>query len=286
MRLLLAILPVPALLLACAGPALAQQKLPDRIESPVLFFPADVEAAERQAKEGEIFLTIPFRWAFSGKLDRDVEVVAGEHRATLRAGELLPKVLIPAPGKTNEGRFLFCTRNKVIEDRKGAAPLAALVDSLRDSLRDAQFCVEDTDADGKVDRGVVFGKSKTEIVGESFAPATVTDFANEIIPGGGDRVDIKLDAVGKKRSRLLVNVWQNGDPRPFSEMQSGRFSAEVFPSIEHKTSFPAATTVFGVRISVLGVEPAANTATLGWRPLAGRREFVIIPRVTNVYTTF
>jgi hypothetical protein len=57
-------------------------------------------------------------------------VVAGEHRAMLNAGELLPKVLIPAPGKTNEGRFLFCTRNKVIEDRKGAAPLAALVDSL------------------------------------------------------------------------------------------------------------------------------------------------------------
>jgi hypothetical protein len=185
LRPLLSTFSVPALLLACGGAALAQQKLPDRIESPVLFFPADVEAAERQAKEGEIFLTIPFRWAFSGKLDRDVEVVAGEHRATLRAGELLPKVLIPAPGKTNEGRFLFCTRNKVIEDRKGAAPLAALVDSLRDSLRDAQFCVEDTDADGKVDRGVVFGKSKTEIVGESFAPATVTDFANEIIPGAG-----------------------------------------------------------------------------------------------------
>lgn len=261
---------------------MAQQNLPDRIESPVLFFPADVEAVERKATEGEIFLTIPLRWAFSGKLDRDVEVVAGEHRATLRAGELLPKVLIPAPGKTNEGRFLFCTRNKVIEERKGAAPLAALVDSLRDSLRDAQFCVEDTDADGKVDRGVVLGKSRTEIAGENFPPATVTEFANEIIPGSGDRVDIKLDAVGKKRSRLLVAVWQNGGPRPFSEMQSGRFFAEAFPSIEHKTGFPAATTVFGVRVSVLAVEPAANTATLGWRPLAGRREYVVIPRVTNI----
>lgn len=282
MRPLFATSPLSALLLTLAGPALAQQNLPDRIESPVLFFPADVEAAERKATEGEIFLTIPLRWAFSGKLDRDVDVVAGEHRVTLRAGELLPKVLIPAPGKTNEGRFLYCTRNKVIEERKGAAPFAALVDSLRDSLRDAQFCVEDTDADGKVDRGLVLGKSKTEITGESFAPATVAESANEIIPGGGDRVDIKLDAVGKKRSRLLVTVWQNGGPRPFSEMQSGRFSAEAFPSIDHKTGFPAATTVFGVRVSVLGVEQAANTATLGWRPVAGRREYVIIPRVTNI----
>jgi len=285
LRLLLATLPVPALLLACAMPA-AAQKAPERIESPVLFFPADVADAERAAKEGEIFITIPLRWAFSGKLERDVEVVAGEHRVMLRADEPLPKVLIPAPGKTNEGRFLFCTRNKVIEERKGAAPIAALVDSLRDSLRDAQFCVEDTDGDGKVDRGAVFGIGKTEITGESFAPAAVTELANEIIPGDGDRVDIKLDAVGKKRSRLLVNVWQNGGPRPFSEMQSGRFFAQAFPTIEHKTGFPAATTVFGVRVSVLGVEPAANTATLGWRPVAGRREYVIIPRVTNVYTRY
>jgi hypothetical protein len=281
LRLLRATLPVPAILLACAAPA-AAQKAPDRIESPVLFFPADVTAAERQAKEGEALVTIPLRWAFSGKLERDIEVVAGEHRAMLNAGELLPKVLIPAPGKTNEGRFLFCTRNKVTEERKGSAPIAALVDSLRDSLRDAQFCVEDSDADGKVDRGVVFGKGKTELVGESFAPAAVTEFTNEVIPGGKDRVEIKLDAVGKKRSRLLVNVWQNGGPRVFSSMRSGRFFADAFTTIEHKTSLPAAKLVFGIRVSVLGVEPAANTATLGWQAMARPGEFVIIPRVTNV----
>lgn len=285
MRLQLATLPVPAILLAFAAPA-AAQKAPERIESPVLFFPADVEAAERQAKEGEIFLTIPLRWAFAGKLERDVEVVAGEHRVTLKADHLLPKVLIPAPGKTDEGRFLFCTRNKVTEERKGAAPIAALVDSLRDSLRDAQFCVEDTDADGKVDRGVVFGKGKTELVGESFAPAAVTEFTNEVIPGGKDRVEIALDKAGKKDSRLLVSVWQNGGPRPFSSMQSGRFFAEAFPTIQHKTSLPAATTVFGLRVSVLTVDPPANTATLSWRALARPGEFVIIPRVTNLSYSF
>jgi hypothetical protein len=281
-RSLLAALPGPVVLLACAMPASAQ-KAPERIESPVLFFPADVEASERAAKENEVVLTIPLRWAFAGKLERDVEIVAGEHRATLRADELLPKVLIPAPGKTSEGRFLFCTRNRVTEKREGIGAIALLVDSLRDSLRDAQFCVEDTDADGKVDRSVVFGKAKTEIPGESFAPAAVTEFTNEVIPGGKDRVDITLDSVGKKRTQLLINVWQNGGPRPFTEMQSGRFFAKAWTVIEHKAAFPATTTVLGIRFSVLAADAPANTATLKWDPAARPGEFVIIPRVTNVY---
>lgn len=262
------------------------ESLPASIESPVVFLPSDVASGERRVSENETFIEVPLRWVFSGKLAQDVDVVTPGGTVTLRAGDVLPEVLIPVNGRIEGGRTLLCTRNKVIEKTKGEDPLFGALGALSNSLRDGQSCVEDTDKDGKVDRALVLAKGQAEIAAAPITPTAVTMLSNEVIPGSGDRLTIGLIAVGRTNTTLWVNIFQRGKRRNFDTMQSGRFSTKAMPVFRHKNGFPVTANSLGIELALLGAVQKENAATISWKVTARPGEYVIIPRVRNISYSF
>jgi hypothetical protein len=268
-------------LVACASPASAED-LANRIESPVVFLPADIKSTEQQVSKGEDFAAAPLRWAFAGSLAQDVRVVLNGETVTLKAGEVLPQVLIPAADTPDGGRILLCTRNKVVENRKGGSPFGQLLGSLRDSLRDAQHCVEDTDKDGKVDLALVLGKDKAELRAAPITPTAATLMTDAVIPGDGDLVTFSLVWVTTNRTRISTTIYQRGTPRMWNTLQSGRYSAQSPFDFQHSDGFPTATVQLGIEIVLLASDKKAQVATLRWRASARPGDRVVIPRDTNV----
>lgn len=248
----------------------------------MIFKPSDIVAGERQVAENEVFAEAPLRWALAGALEQDVVVVGAGESVTLKAGEILPQVLVPKDGKLDGGRILLCTRSKIIEKREGIGFIAKMVDDLRDSLSDAQRCVEDTDGDGKVDRALVLGEGKAEIAAEPIVPTGFQSLTEQVVPGDQDKVTLSLVSVGNSRTTLALNIYQRGVPRTFDTLVSGRFFAKGLPTFQHKAGLPVSLDNLGVRISLLTAERKQNTATLRWTAMAARHEFAVIPRTTNV----
>ena len=275
-----------ALALLSSASSAGAEGLPASIESPVVFLPSDVANGERRVSENETFIEVPLRWVFSGKLEQDVAVVTEGGTVTLRAGEVLPEVLIPLNGKIEGGRTLLCTRNKVIEKRKGGDPLFGILGSVSDSLRDGQHCVEDTDKDGKVDRALVLGKGQAELAAAPITPTAVTMLNNEVIPGGEDKLTIGLIAVGRTNTTLWVNIIQRGTRRNFDTMRSGRFTTDAMPVFRYKDGFPVTVNSLGIEIALLGAVQKENAATIRWKVTARPGEYVIIPRVRNITYSF
>ncbi|WP_284124818.1 hypothetical protein [Parerythrobacter aestuarii] len=270
-----------AVLAAPTVPASAEDT-PKWIESPVIFMPADVEAGERLVTEGEIIVDVPLRWAFAGKLEQDVTVIAAGEEVVLKAGEVLPQVMVPVPGSGAAGRILLCTRSKVVFKREGIGFIAKLVDDLRDSLSDAQRCVEDTDNDGKVDRALVLGEGKEEIPAEPIEPVGFKLTTAEVIPGDEDKVTLTLVSVGNKRSSLALNIIQLGAARQFDTMVSGRFYTRQMPTFQHKDGLPATLNAFGIGVRLLEADKKGNNAKLSWSGQAREGEYAVIPRTTKV----
>ena len=272
-----------AFLVGIASPsAVYAADLPPWLESPMIFKPSDIVAGERQVAENEVFAEAPLRWALAGTLEQDVVVIGAGESVTLKAGEILPQVLVPKDGKLEGGRILLCTRSKIVEKREGIGFIAKLVDDLRDSLSDAQRCVEDTDGDGKVDRALVLGEGKSEILAEPIAPTGFQSLTEQVVPGGEDKVTLTLVSVGNSRTTLALNIYQRGVPRMFDTLVSGRFLAKGLPTFQHKAGLPESLDNLGVRISLLTAERKQNTATLRWTAMAAKHEFAVIPRTTNV----
>lgn len=262
--------------------AASSQELTKWIESPVIFLPEDVPGDQRSLSEGDVFVDVPLRWALAGKLAGDVTVVAAGEAVTIKRDEVLPQVLIPLAGAADGGRILLCTRNKVIEKRSGIGIVAKLMDDLRDSLRDAQRCVEDTDQDGMMDQGVVLGESNDVIVAEPIEPVSYSLLMNEVIPGGEDKLTLSLWTVGNTRSRLWLSIVQRGIKRQFDTITSGRFFTAQTPTFEHKNGLPVSVNSLGLKVSLLQADRAEDSATLRWEATTRTGEYVIIPSTTQV----
>ncbi len=262
------------------------EDLPASIESPVVFLPSDVASGERRVSENDTFIDVPLRWALAGKLGQDVAVVTASGTYTLRAGEVLPQLLIPVNGRIDGGRILLCSRNKVVEKRKGEEPITGLVAAISDSLRDAQYCVEDTDKDGRADRALVLGKGSKELPAGPIAPTEVVLLNNEVIPGGEDKLTVGLIQVSKNTTTLWLNIIQRGKRRNFDTMVSGRWTAKGMPVFRHTSGFPITVNVLGVEISLLAAAHKENAATFSWKAVAPPGEAVVIPRVRNITYSF
>jgi hypothetical protein len=260
----------------------AAQSYPALTESDLVFLPSDAAVGEVTVEKGDDFLSVPLRWAFAGSLAADVDVAVEGGKVTLRAGEVLPQVRVPGSGYLQGPRSLLCTRNKVVEKRNGGSPFGQLLDSIRDSLRDAQYCVEDTDKDGLVDVALVLGKRREELRAAPITPTAVTWLTDAVIPGDGDRVTFGLAWITTNRTRLDVNIVQRGTPRLWDTFENGRFSASSLYDFQHADGFPSKTRQFGVEITLVSSDKKGKTATFGWRSAVGPGVRIVVPREVDV----
>ena len=182
-----------------------------------------------------------------------------------------------ADGVPQEDTVIFCTRSRVAEAREGTGLLGALVGSWFNGLMDAQTCVEDTDKDGLLDRAIVLGEGDAVIDLGPVCDVPYEELVAEPIGSGADVAQITLSGVGRNRIHLAFNIFQRGEVRDFTTMQSNGFTASRYNTFRPGEGHPGSMDLLGIRIEVVEADRKEDRALITWRPVARRDDFVVVP---------
>lgn len=269
--------------LGAAAPAAAQDVVKWR-QSPIIFLPSEVRPGQQMLNEGDLIVSFPLRWVFSTRLAQDVTLDHDGESVTLEAGSLLPRVVLLRNGVPQEETVIFCTRSRVAEAREGTGLLGALVGNWFNGLMDAQTCLEDNDKDGVFDRAMVLGEGDAIIDLGPVGDVAYEELVAESMGTGEDVAQITLSGVGRSRIHLAFNIFQRGEARDFSTMQSNGFTASRYNTIRYGEEHPGTMDLLGVRIQVMEADRKEDRALLAWRPVARSDDFVVVP--DNVEVTY
>ena len=273
----------PRAALPVADLATSEAKL-QWFQSPVLFFPGKMEPGQATVLENDRMFEAPLAWAISAKLGADVVIDTGTRQVALAAGDIVPQVVLKTKAGVDPRYTLFCTRNKITQKRVSSGIFDKLQFGIEDSLRDAQWCLQDTDGDGSFDTAVGLNDGNKVSPAAPIAPVPYSISVAEPIPGGDDRITVKVTQVGKKDVVLVLSVTQMGKAMKFDTLQSGFHRASALTSLRYDGTTQGAASLLGMRFKVLSADRKANQATLEWQPAVRHPdEFVIIPLELHTY---
>ena len=267
-----------AALFAAPGSALAQR---DREQSPQLFIPASGTGGEATYKVGDYVLRVPLVWARAAILTEGVTVTAGDRTETLAAGMALPDEILLEAEESKTFFTAFCTPRKAAErgldgGLGGALFGGSLTRSLVRSATDAQFCLVDSDSDGKFDKSMLVGAGWGEVrTPRAITPVGFERRANVPI-SAEDEVRIQLRAVGKSQVGFRLEIVQQGNKRAFQYIGgSNGVIATRDNWIGTKKGLPQFGEIYGAEFEITAFDRAARTVTIRWLPVPRDRAMAI-----------
>lgn len=254
-------------------------------QSPVMFIPSAVKAGDGKVFENTTIVTVPLVWASSARLGADVTIVGAGETVALKAGDILPRVVLRTERGIDQRVSLFCTRSRLGQQTANPSLFGKLLDGITQSLSDAQRCLQDTDGDGKLDLAVILGEGSDIIKGDDIEPVSFESLFAEPIPGKEDILTIQMTGVGRKNVQFLLDITLLGKPMQFDTLTSGFRRANKFTSVSYEEGKPSSASILGVRITITDAVRKENHATLEWAPLNNDPfDFVIIP--TQLYRSY
>lgn len=254
-------------------------------QSPVMFIPSSVKAGDGKIFENTTIITAPLVWASSARLGADVAIVGAGETVALKAGDILPRVVLRTATGIDQRVSLFCTRSRLGQQTANPSLFGKLLDGITQSLSDAQRCLQDTDGDGKLDLAVILGEGSDIIKGDDIDPVPFESLFAEPIPGNEDFLTIQMTGVGRKNVQFFLDIKLLGKSMQFDTLTSGFRRANKFTSVSYEEGKPSSASILGVRITITDAVRKENHATLEWAPLNNNPfDFVIIP--TQLYRSY
>lgn len=263
--------PIPVTQLATDG-----QK-PDWFQSPVLFLPGRTKGGSGNFRESQTIFEAPLVWAMAGRIGADVTISGPGAPVQLKAGDVLPAVAPRMDGRVDERFTLFCTRNKIIQKSKSYGFLDDLEYGLMRGMRDAQWCLQDSDGDGELDLAVVLNAGAPISQAAAIEPVPYEVRNGETILGGDDRLRVILNRVGKRETTLMLSIRQMGREMTFDTLTSGLYEASKFTNVTNSLDEKSWTSVLGISFGVSQPDQKGNSASIEWLPVANNASYVVIP---------
>lgn len=239
-------------------------------QMPAVFLPGLTEAGRERVLENDALVKIPLHWAMSAYLQGDVTIEGIGDPVELKAGDVIPQVVLEE-GRGIDDRFtLFCTRSRILQKEND------LLLSILDGARDAQWCLQDTDSDGMFDLAVALSAGAPVKKAADITP----------VPYDGDDnfVSFTMTRVSKKYVDIGLNIFQSGKPMAFQTMTSGTYRASSTTRIRYRDVDTATVKILGVDFEVHFADRKANQAEVEWGP-APFNSSAIIPIPTKLTTT-
>jgi len=268
--------PAPPPQLAVTTLAGGVEKL-EWFQSPVLFLPGQVKAGSASLAEQDTIFQAPLVWALAGRLGSDVTIAGPGEPVTLKAGDILPRVNLRIGAGIDQRYTLYCTRNRVLQKVQSSGWLAKLQRNIMDSMNDAQWCLQDTDNDGKLDLAVVLNAGAPVTEAAKIEPVAFEASFAVPIPGDEDHLTMSMYRVGKKEVGILLSIKQMGRALKFDTLTSGYYAGNQLTNIPYAADGTGMKSILGVRIKVSEPDQKGNRASIEWLPVADRGPFVQIP---------
>ncbi len=256
---------------AClAGPLAAQEPDGPDVEFrqvPAIFVPAMAGSGEEVFEEIGIVLLFPLLWPSSTRISEDVTLSFRGQQTVIKAGTLLPRVMVRKVGETDVWRQPFCVRSRNKARNEGLPILLQQLNDLTKSLRDGQLCLEDSDADGQLDRALALGYGDKVIeLGE--IPAQRFEEKRGAFIGEGDVAFLSLTTVRENWVELELKIliddaWVD----QFDSMRTGDITLNrknVFAVGEKSAYSPFA----GIEIELLETNRRDNSARIRWQQVS------------------
>ena len=252
-------------------------------QAPRAFLPAKVEAATRSLAKGDAIFEAPLRWTMSLRLQSAVAITHGGNTATIPAGTQLPQVMFVTKAAPSALRYAFCTRIGIVNTASTFISDPWLFKAPFNA-KDKQFCLEDTDNDGVLDRSFVrtiqhiMGRPDIIYTGPvSHDMAAAASF--DPIDNSSDTLSVVLQGIGKSKVQAIVQLSSLHGRMNFSRLQTGAYDLSPYHDFRQ---VGAEVNLLGVGLNLQRFDPLARTADFDIRWL-GNPEPVIIPDYVSAY---
>ena len=200
-------------LLGASVPASAETR-PIELPSRYLVIPPS-ERVTRHLHVGDTVLDVPLRWKRAAVLSQPVDVAADDRRLSLKQGQALVETSLQFDDRKFARASAFCVPRLADPIRKN--PLLAMGvfgAMLARSTTDGQFCLIDSDRDGRADHSVLVNAGSPA----ARTPVAIAAASYELTPAvavsEGDTFSITY---GGGRSFVLAII-QQGKPRRFDTL--------------------------------------------------------------------
>ena len=250
-------------------------------QSPAVFLPGLTEPGRERVVENTVLLRAPLHWAVSAKLGGDVTIAGIGDPVVLSAGDILPQVVLQKKRDLDDRFVLFCTRTRVHQKSSGLD----IMGSILNSMKDAQWCLQDSNSDGTLDLAVVLAAGAPIKKAQDITPIPYTVRYGQKIPGDDSFVAFSFDHVGRNDVGLGLTVIQAGEAMVFDTMRSGAYSARRQTMVRHRNVDAPTANILGVSFRVHHADRKENLAEIEWEPGQFNRSAIItIPwRLTTTY---
>ena len=272
--------PYPANQLAATN-LIGREKKLEWFQAPAVFLPGLTEPGRERVVENTVLLRAPLHWAISARLKGDVTIAGVGDPIELKDGDILPQVIL-RDGRGFDDRFtLFCTRSRIHQKSSGLDIMGSIINS----MKDAQWCLQDSDSDGTLDLAVVLAAGAPIKKAQDITPIPYEVRYGQQIPGDDSFVSFAFNHVGRKDVGLGLAVFQAGEAMVFDTLTSGVYRAKSQTMVRHRDVDEPTANILGIKFRVHYADRKENLAEIEWEPGQFNRSAIItIPwRLTTTY---
>lgn len=249
---LLFIVPAAAALTGASGYSVAPTKK-------MVLPPAQpVEAGQEVTlKPGDVLLRNPVGYSQAATLEEDVSIGIAGKSATLVKGSVLMVAMVGGEASTNlvRGASVFCTEAQTDSAKAFASLLTlGLAGNLRSVGMTTQFCLVDSEGDGKVDEAFLAGtKNAEDQKPVQLTPTAITVGRGVPMPGESEaRIRYRGPVGITGNLGFDLEVVENGKPLSYNNRRS----------LVKKGQLPADMTIFRSKFTVLSYDAATKEARI------------------------
>ncbi len=276
-------------------------------QSPEIFYPNSAPRGDVVIHQDDVLARIPIMWASAARIDKPVSIAVAGKTRELAADSFLPQAEVIQPGGAITA---FCTPlrhgERDLEHGIGGALRlgeGSLWVKMAKKRTSGQFCLFDTDGDGRFDEVRYFDSgSPAGTPPEKIVPVPFVKVVNAPVSSSNqDEIRLTASHVGRHSLVLGLDVVQAGQVRSGTSVSMGGF---VVGSVTHLTLIPSGfspmlgkkfdldnalpllSEVLGVDFQIVAVDPSGSSVTIRFPDNADRSRVLAIPEDTTINRCF
>ncbi len=272
------------------------------VQSPEVYFPNSAPRRDITVRQGDVLAKFPLLWASAARIDRSVDLALDGKTQSLAAGTLLPENRAAVSDGPRTG---FCTPlrhgERSLEHGIGAMLLGggSLWRDMAKRQTSGQFCLFDSDGDGKFDEARYFSSALPR--GGALQKIVPIPFVRQVnVPvssSGQDEVRLVVWGVSRHALTIRYDLVQAGQERRFSTIHVGKFELEQVENpgfalqrsnttagkkIDLESGLPLMAEILGSDLQIQSVAPDGKSAVVRFPEGVELDRVIKIPEETEI----
>ena len=252
------------------------------VEPGLYYLPNEGPAGVRLVKGRDLVLDRPARWGISAKPEVEINFQTSKGLAKIKAGSILPEVVIDGLSGAKPGAAAFCTlkRNSTWGVRNEMwGPLWSHIVA---SLSDGRICLLDQDEDGLADSAFLIGTgTEADRTLHTIKPVAL-NVATLREADDGRRVQIQL--LHGRSPKFRIQILDGGKPLVFESVRHGSIVESRDQELPQNAVYPIYFTILGAKFKIIDYSFDDKVAKIEYN--SEKETVVEVPTTVDVHYTF